>query len=271
MKNVVILLLCLMLVAGQAFHMTASANPKLTLSDNLLALAQPIAVGIPKCPIAIEQQDGLTEKESQYVKGVKTYAHTFGNYEINCPANNGIIIGPESGNGFIDLRNGNILLSAELNMIISTHEGKIHIGSGTTAFVCEYGNNVVVYDLVQSKPNRMFVVVGQNRLTMEPGQMLVLTRENINNFEKLEVTCRTVAYRNARLLNFGNGAVNVFIANFSIPSALVIIQPLKLLVISKNKEDKLLLDKLLKSAALVGDLRLPKQTRNTVALSTKQN
>ncbi len=269
MKNAVILLSCLMLVAGQVFYMAGSANSNPRSSNNLLALAQPIAIRIPKCPIAVEQQDGSREQESQYIKGVTTYAHTFGDYEINWLANNGVIIGPESGNDFIDLESGNVLLNQEQDIVVSTREGKLYIGSKTTVFVCECGNTVVVFDLVQSKPNQIFVVVGKDRLTMKPGQMLVLTKDNINDFEKLEVTCQAVVHRNARPLNLDNGVVNAFIANFSIPSALVMIQPLNRLIISKSKEDKLLLERLMKSAALLGDLRLPKQTRDTVALSAE--
>lgn len=273
MKNAGILLLCLMLAAGQAFYVAVSANPNLTSSNNLLALAQPIAIGIPRCPIAVEQQDVLREQESQYIKGLTTYAHVFSDYETNWLANSGVIIGPESRNDFIDLENGNVLLSPEQDIVVSTHKGKVYIGSGTTVFLTECGNNVVVYDLVQSKPKQISVVVGRDRLIMKPGQMLVLTEQNINDFEKLEANCHAVAYHNARPLDLDNGTVNAFVANFSIPSAMVTIQPLKRLIISKNEEDKSLLDKLMKSAVLAGDLRVPQQTRNksSVALSAEQN
>ncbi len=248
MKNAVKLFLCIALVTAQATYVTAAASPDFKSGKNLLAFAPPIAVGVPQCPEVVKQQDSLLEHGDRYIKGVTTYAHNFSDYEISWLANNGVIIGPDSSDNFIDLQSGNILLSPEEDIIVKTREGKIHIGSGATVFLSACGNNMALYDLIQRKPNQVSVTTGKDRLVMEAGQMLVLTEQNTNDFEKLEGNCHVVAYHDAQSLDLNSGAMRAFKANFSILSALTTVQPLKRLMTSKSKEDKLILEKVLQSA-----------------------
>ncbi len=165
--------------------------------------------------------------------------------------------GGHSKTGFItptnyfNLDSGNILISSENDLTIGTEEGVVSIGSGATIFVMESRTDMIIYDLYQTKPKQVSVIVNNHKLVMEPGCMLVITKEKTRNFENLSANCHSVRYRKAQEIDLQESTVNAFVANFSIMSALVRIQPLKQLVDSKDKRDQLLLQKLLKSAAML--------------------
>lgn len=160
-----------------------------------------------------------------------------------------------NGTGFItqgncfNLDSGNILISPEKDLVIGTEEGLVSIGSGATIFVMESSTDMIIYDLYQTKPRQVSVQVSNHTLVMEPGCMLVVTKEKTRNFEDLNADCHSVNYRRVKPINLPE--INAFVANFSILSALTRIQPLKELFDSKDKQDQLLLHRLLKSAALL--------------------
>ena len=80
-------------------------------------------------------------------------------------------------NNHLNIDRGNVLVSPHKDIVVGTHEGNISIASGATAFVMESGHDVVIYDLDQSMPKQISVMVGNHKVVMEPGQMLVLTRQ----------------------------------------------------------------------------------------------
>ena len=152
---------------------------------------------------------------------------------------------------YISLDSGNILVSPDKDIIIGTQEGVVSIGSGAAIFVMESGIDTVIYDLYQARPEQVSVVVNKHKLVMQPGCMLVLTKEKTKDFEQLAANCHSISYRRAQEIDLKEDTINAFVANFSIFSALVKIQPLKELVDSKDRKDQQLLNKLLKSAVML--------------------
>lgn len=152
---------------------------------------------------------------------------------------------------YFNLGSGNILITPEKDIVIGTQEGTVSIASGATIFVMESGMDTVIYDLYQARPKQVCVLVNKHKLVMEPGCMLVLTKQKTKNFEDLAVNCHSISYRRAQEIDLQENNINAFVANFSIFSALVRIQPLKELIDSKDKRDQVLLHKLLKSAAML--------------------
>jgi hypothetical protein len=168
------------------------------------------------------------------------------------------VIHTRSESGFIapsncfNLDSGNILVSPDRDIAISTSEGVVSIGSGATIFVMASTKGMVIYDLNQTKPKQVSIVVNRHKLVMEPGHMLVLTRQKAKNFEELEANCHRVSYRRPKEIDLHEDDMTAFAAGFSISSALVKIMPLKQLVNSTEKRDQLLLDKLIKTAVILG-------------------
>jgi len=109
----------------------------------------------------------------------------------------------------------------------------------------------VIYDLYQDKPKQVTVSLGKEKLIMGPGVMLVLTSQTGTSFENLAIKCHGIKHRNVRSIGIEENSINAFAANFSIFSAMVKIEPLRVLVDSKDKKEQLLLSMLLKTAVML--------------------
>jgi len=201
----------------------------------------------------LEQETRLVEEQKHVIPGTTIYAHNFGGDEANRLAKDGVLIGCKSSDCYIDLQSGNILLTPEKDMVVDTNNCKVSIAAGATVFITVSVNDVIVYDLLQTKPKQVSVTVDKQKLVMEPAQMLVVTTQNISDFEKLGVTSHCVTYRKAKPFALDSKTVNAFMAEFSMASAMTTIQPLQRLTVSNHREDRLVLEKLIKVAVLLGD------------------
>ncbi len=237
-------LIGILLIVGQALPAHA---------DNLLAYAQPQSATLTAGKAALEQETQLVEQQNHVMPGIAIYAHTFGGDEANRLAKDGVLIGGNSVGNYIDLQSGNILLTPEENIVVGTYKGKVSIAAGANVFISASDNDVVIYDLLQTKPNQVSITINKHKLVMEPGRMLVVTAQDINDFEKLDMNCHCVAYRNATSFDINSKAVKVFMADFSIASALTTVQPLQRLTVSNHPEDKLAVEKLVKAAVVLGE------------------
>ena len=276
MKALISLVLSAVLVAGQTIYLAVSAKPAQIQPKVLLACVQPMAVSIPisrsfakreKC--FLEQKRHFIDNESVLIEGVVLYEHTFGSDKINWLASKGVTIGNSNHDNYIDLEQGNILLSPKDDIVVGTSFGSIYVGAGATVFIMASNDDVVIYDLLQTKQNQVIVVVGQHKLMMKPGGMLALACQNTNTFEILERDFKRVAYHSLKVLDvdLSHEKLTAFVAKFSIASALVTIQPLKQLIASDDKQDKLILERLVRGAVLLGNLRVPARSKKTVAFS----
>ncbi len=245
----------MILTAVQAVYLAAFANSNEASTPDVVALAQPSPVQTGACKNALQEETRFIEAQNQFVPGVAIYASSIGGDEANRLAKDGVFIGGNSVRDYIDLQGGNILISPDKDLTIATRSGNIHVGAGAVAFVIDSGEDTVVYDLLQTKPKQVVVTANKHSLAMEPGRMFVLTGQPIKDFEQLPVDCHRVSYRNVQPLNANSPSqtVKVFAADFSVASAMVTVEPLKRLTVSRNREDKIAVERMLKGAVLLGD------------------
>jgi hypothetical protein len=151
----------------------------------------------------------------------------------------------------INLERGNVLICPEQDVVVNTPEGVISVGAKAVVFIMKSESGIVIYDLFQAKPKQVTVSLSKQKLIMGPGVMLVLTSQTTTNFENLAMNCRAIKYRSVRAISLDENCINAFAANFSIFSALVKIEPLRVLVDSKNKQEQSLLAMLLKTAVML--------------------
>ncbi|MEI9914206.1 MAG: hypothetical protein WDN66_04515 [Candidatus Saccharibacteria bacterium] len=144
------------------------------------------------------------------------------------------------------------MVSPDRDIAINTGNATVSIASGATIFVMSSTAGMIIYDLNQTKPKQVSVVVHKHKLILEPGHMLVLTRQKAKSFEELEANCHRVSYRRPEEINLPGDDMTAFAAGFSISSALTRIIPLKQLINSNEKRDQILLDKLIKTAVILG-------------------
>lgn len=269
-----------MLVAGQPPALIASANPKSVQTKNIMSMVRPQIrtetftsrssnkpqyryINLSENPLIYEQLNDFgyadtlaAEKEDSLIPGIVIYADHFGSDEVNRLAKDGVVIGPDSYKNYMSLKSGNFLFTPDKPMVIGSRQGNISIGAGATVFIMQTTDSLVLYYLRQgeTKVKQVSVAVNKHKLTMEPGYMLVLTKQNTNNFDKLEADCHQICHHNAKRFDWQDEPVKAFIANFSIVSALATIEPLNRLLVSNNKQDRLALQRLVKDSAILGDL-----------------
>jgi len=188
------------------------------------------------------------------IPGAKSYNHVFTGKETSLLIHDGMkLYGNNGEDNYLNIDKGNVLLSPDKDIVVGTHEGNINIASGAIAFVMESGNDVVVYDLRQSMAKQVSVMVNNHRVCLHPGNMMVLTRQQVNDFEDIDAECHMISYRGAEEIAVNDKVVKVFIAEYSIASALVTIEPLRQLIASNDRQDKAALEKIIKGAVMLND------------------
>ena len=239
MRNGILLLTLFLLTGVQACYLSAGAKS----SDNTEIADKSTQYGHVNFT---ESQSGQEQSnipntvnapvtpQENFVEGVTLYSDKIGADQGNRLAQAGVKIGSESADGYICLEEGNVLLTPDKNITVGTSEGKILLGKGASVFVMVSGDDLVLYDLLQTEPQQVVVtvVINKQKIVMQPQRMLVLTRKAMPNFENLAVNCHQVACRNPQQLNLRSNEVKAYIADFSLTSALMTIEPLKRLTIS---------------------------------------
>lgn len=244
--------ICLTLTVGQGSYSAVCAESDKMSAPNVVALAAPSTSAMATKKAVLEETRVIDE---QFIPGIAIYASNFGGDEANRLAQDGVYIGENSFGNYLDLKGGNILLNPKGDMVVGTRVGKIVIDAGAIVFLVDSGQDVVIYDLMQTKPKQVCTIINKRKTFIEPGRMLVLTNQEMKDFEKLEIDCHRVSYRNAQPLVVADksGTTKVFAADFSIAAAMTAIQPLKRLTMSRNREDKLAVERMLKAAVVLGD------------------
>jgi len=187
------------------------------------------------------------------IAGAKSYLHSFTAAEISRLTNDGMSLNKTSADNYLSVDRGNILLSPDKKIIVGTHEGNVYLSRGAIAFVMESGHDVIVYDLRQSQPRQVSIIVNKHKLFLHPGNMLVLTKQHIEDFEDIDADCHRISYRRVQAVPISGRELKAFIAEYSIASAMLVVEPLKQLIVSSNKEDSNVLHKIIKGAVMLND------------------
>lgn len=153
---------------------------------------------------------------------------------------------------FFNLPRGVALFNAKKPIVVGTQEGNVHIDKGSLAFVVETGHDVAVYNLHDKHSGGLNVVVGNRLVTIPPGKQLVLTRKPGANFKEVNPGAR-IAYRNSKEMKLTED-VTGFISDFSIPSAIANIPPLKKMLTSNIPEERRVAQQLLKNSVILADI-----------------
>ena len=196
---------------------------------------------------------GDGEEEGAMIDGARTFAGTFESQEMARLSKEGIKLANNSGNNYLNLDKGNVFFHPDKSIVVGTHEGEVYIAANACVFVMESGNDVAVYDLHQSRPGQVTVISGKKKLTLEPGRMLVLTRQNTRDFEEVKGDFRRIGYRRSSELDIDQ-SVKAFAADFSIPSAVNMIRPIKTMLKSDQAQEQTAISRILKSSVILSDL-----------------
>ncbi len=191
--------------------------------------------------------------ETTFIDGITLYAQSCGSDEATRLAQENVYICDDSVRNYINLKKGNVLLMPDKDEVIGTNLGRINLGAQAQLFLIKTENELVIYDLFQTKPKQITVNINHQKIVLAPGSMLVLTGEKTQDFENLKINCHTIACSNVKKVDLDTDKVKAFIANFSVASAITTVHPLMRLTQSNNRQDKLALEKLVRSIVMLGE------------------
>ncbi len=164
----------------------------------------------------------------------------------------GVDIGEGSNNKFVVLNRGNLLFQPDHDMAVRVQEGTVYIPNGATAFVIETGHDVAVYDMQDGHHGSVKVQVGKKLITLTPGKQLVLTRELASDFNQINPGKR-IACRGVRGEVLAEG-IKAYAADFSIPSIMMNVAPVKRLLASDTPSERRQAHRLLKNAVILAQM-----------------
>ncbi len=187
--------------------------------------------------------------DSGIIAGVSSFNADFDGAYVSQLTSHGIQSGSLTEGSHFDLNKGNILFSPNHDITVGTHEGIVHIAANSLVFVMETGNDVAVYNLHDDKKGGVTVHFGEKFITLTPGKQAVLTRKNTRELDSVNPGFG-VGYRNPVWQEVSDG-VTACVTEFSIPSAVVKIQPLRQLLLSKDPKARKIADSMLHDAVIL--------------------
>lgn len=151
------------------------------------------------------------------------------------------------------LSSGSVLLTATKDLTIDTPLGQVLVPAGAAVFLMVSDDGVAIFDLHQNRQNALQVVSEKKSMSLNPGSLLVLTRQKTRDFDKVQGQFQLVGHRNVNQESLSD-EVNAFAMDFSLPSAFSNLGPLKDLLSAEGGPEKQLADMLLKNSALLAEL-----------------
>ncbi len=190
-----------------------------------------------------------------YIPGARTFLHDFDAKEIDRLAHLRVVSGAKTGNKYFELVSGNIVFAPDEDITVATQYGKVYLKAGSITFFMNTGNEVGVYDLHDTFPGDIKAFDAAREVSLQhPGSLMILTKNSVRTFDGVDSYLRWIAYRGIEKHGDQN-TVRVFTGEFSIPSALTYVLPLREMRASKEDLDKAAIEKVIKDAVILQHMR----------------
>jgi hypothetical protein len=225
----------------QQFPLDSKTPTDTTEVDNFANIDQMVN------PVVEEKNKSLA---STLIEGSKTFRDEFADDEKSRLNLEHVLIGSNTQKNFFNLDKGNVVFNPSKDIVVQTHEGEVYIAAGSSVFVMENGHDVVFYNLHDGKHNAVTIISAKKKLTLEPGRMLVLSRQDTRDFEKITAGFHGIGYRNIKEVDL-DSSIKAFYGDFSIPSALTLVVPLKKMFASSDPADRTVVDRILKTSVML--------------------
>ncbi|MBP7862563.1 hypothetical protein KA183_12845 [bacterium] len=204
--------------------------------------------------------EGFVEKQINFAKGnplnlisgSKTYSNSFdqNGAETARLAKEGIVLASNSNGNFINIDKGNVVFAPKEDIVVGTHEGNVHIPKGAVVLIMETGADVAIANLHQNNTKDVKIVSGGKLVSLCPGRALLLSRVETDDFNDVGHPFQMIGYRkpDAKKLN---DSITAFKMEFSIPSAMAKVQPIRQMMNSSDPQDKKIVKNLLMNAIML--------------------
>lgn len=134
------------------------------------------------------------------------------------------------------------------NISVATSQGTINARPGSLIFFMDNAREVAYYNVNSQNKGDVKIKIGPLEATLLPGEELLVTPDASATFESANLG-KGIATRKPKLAHQGGG-LKVFMADFSIPGAIMKVRPLSELLKSKDPYKKHLAHEVLKNAVI---------------------
>jgi hypothetical protein len=153
-----------------------------------------------------------------------------------------------------ELPHGARLLSADQDTLFETSMGQVFVAKGALALiVCDQGT-LSVYNLDDTRSGAVVLTAGSEKITLAPGRHATVTSGEARDFDLVN-PIRTLGYRGLSSRKLENsrakGSLILHSSEFSLPSAIATVAPLKSLISSSDRAQSKVGRHLLKTAAIM--------------------
>ncbi|MDZ4832701.1 MAG: hypothetical protein SGJ27_02755 [Candidatus Melainabacteria bacterium] len=170
-------------------------------------------------------------------------------FTSNAKAGSGNAVSTMKHSECVTMDNGSALFVPSKNMTIVTPKGSVKLAANSVAFVSVDGNQLSVYDINDNHKSSVVVSTGGRDLALSPGRHLVVTHDKASNFAEVN-PIESIMHRSVAKHELGAGK-RAFVSEFSIPSAVSVVKPLKAMLASSDAEAKKVAARILKTSAVV--------------------
>ncbi|HEY9788310.1 MAG TPA: hypothetical protein V6D17_23175, partial [Candidatus Obscuribacterales bacterium] len=146
------------------------------------------------------------------------------------------------------LRKGNVLFVPFRDTVVETPKGIVKIAARSVAMVASTESSLAVYDIDDNHKGSVVVEAEGRTMTLSPGRHITIANHK-GEFEHVNAI-ETVMHRGMRAQMVRDG-VKAFSSEFSIPTAVDSIKPLKAMALSKHPHASKVADHMMKTAAVI--------------------
>lgn len=151
------------------------------------------------------------------------------------------------------LQKGSILAAPEKDRCIETQFGSVKVGAGSVALVLAFSDGIAVYNLHDQNSNSVSITAGGKRIKVLPGESALIAKDSIGSLAEIN-PADAISHRYVSSQSLENG-LKAFSSQYSIPSAMSAILPLRELMQSNQPHARRTAKQLLKTTAVLMHLQ----------------
>jgi hypothetical protein len=193
------------------------------------------------------------------MSGAFTRSSNFDYVELGRLRQSGLIVCQGLKDNSFRLVRGIVVCQPKDDIIVCTRYGDINIRRGAIVMLMLIDGCLGVQSLHQQNGSAVTWLAEGIRFALYPGKQLILGPREVRTFENLPPQFRQIAHRPATQVSI-NSEEELFYMDFSISSSLLTVAPLKQMLHSNNRQDKVAVNKILKDSVILAGLDTSRQS-----------
>lgn len=149
----------------------------------------------------------------------------------------------------VEAPRGKTLFVPNAQMTVSTRFGDVELSGGSVVLISNESNGIAIYNVCDQSKNSVALNVAGQKMTVSPGRHLLVTQDRSSDFASVNHV-ESVMHRNVETASLSS-TLTVHSSEFSVPSAMSGVLPLRALVESKHPDARKIAQKVVKTTAVL--------------------